>query len=107
MFIIMKLIFPQLNKGDIIKQGENDYIYELRGYIRHLGNEKSGHNYSICKNMFDAEWYSYNDNTCEPIKELQLDKTFFLCYIKSEKEVEKIEENMKYLNTIIDILSEN
>ena len=94
----------QLNMEEIIKQGKNNSIYELRGFIKHFGDEKSGHNYSICKNMFDDKWYSYNDSICKPIdNELKLDKIFFLCYIQ----IGSKEENIEYLNKIIDILNEN
>ena len=92
----------QLNMEEIIKQGENKSIYELRGFIKHLGDEKSGHNYAICKNMFDDKWYSYNDSICTPI-EPQFDKTFFLCYIKMGNDL----KNIKYLKKIVDSLNEN
>jgi len=40
-----------------------DYEYELIGLVKHLGDEKSGHNIAYCKNYFDDVWYEYNDRT--------------------------------------------
>ena len=37
------------------------------GFIKHFGDEKSGHNLAYCKNMFDDKWYEYNDSKCNLI----------------------------------------
>ena len=44
------------------------YSYELIGYIKHKGGANSGHNIAVCKNFFDDQWYVYNDNFVNPIK---------------------------------------
>ena len=91
-----------LSMKKIIKNFKNNLIYELRGFIKHIGNEKCGHNYAFCKNMFDDKWYKYNDNFCSSIEnEPELDKVFFLCYIQIGSDV----ENIEYLNKIIESLN--
>ena len=76
--------------------------YELRGFIKHEGDEKSGHNYAFCKNMFNNRWYEYNDSNCRCIEnEPNMDKIFFLCYIKLGKDTEKI----NFIEEIIDVLN--
>ena len=88
----------QLDMSKLIRKIENNSIYELRGFIKHSGNENSGHNYSFCKNMFDDKWYEYNDSSCLAVEgEPELDKIFFLCYIKVGNDV----ENIEYLKKII------
>lgn len=88
----------KLNMGKIIHKIENNSIYELRGFIKHEGDENSGHNFSFCKNMFDNKWYEYNDSNCIPINgEPKLDKIFFLCYIKIGSDV----DNVEYLKQIV------
>ena len=73
----------QLDMEKLIKNCKNYSIYELRGFIKHDGDEKSGHNYAFCRNMFDDKWYKYNDSVCSLINnEPKLDKIFFLFYIK-------------------------
>ena len=87
----------QLNMKKIIKNIENNSIYELRGFIKR--EEKTGHNIAFCKNMFDDKWHEYNDKLCRPIDgKPELDKIFFLYYNKIEKEV----DNIKYLKKIVD-----
>ena len=72
-----------LNMSEIIKNGNNNSIYELKGFIKHSGNELGGHNYAFCKNMFDDKWYEYNDSNCNEVDvNKNLDKIFLLCYIK-------------------------
>ena len=56
-----------LNMSELIKNVNNNSIYELRGFIKHSGNANGGHNYAFCKNMFDDK---------------NLDKIYLLCYIK-------------------------
>ena len=94
----------KLNMKTIIKNSINfsNSIYELRGFIKHDGDEKSGHNYAFCKNMFDDKWYEYNDCICREIKdELNLNKIFFLCYIKLGSNI----ENFDYLDKIVEALN--
>lgn len=77
-------------------------IYELRGFIKHDGDEKSGHNYAFCKNMFDNKWYEFNDSICREINgKPNLDKIFFLCYIKAKND----NDNFDYLEGIINSLN--
>lgn len=91
-----------LSMKKIIKNLKNNLIYELRGFIKHSGDENSGHNYAFCKNMFDDKWYKYNDNICNSLEnEPELDKIFFLCYIQVGNDVESTE----YLKLIIELLN--
>jgi len=91
-----------LDMSKIIKNNKINSIYELRGFIKHSGNENYGHNYAYCKNMFDDRWYEYNDSICSPLEnEPKLDKIFFLCYIQIGKD----EESINYLKQIIEILN--
>ena len=77
-------------------------IYELRGFIKHDGDAKSGHNYAFCKNMFDDKWYEYNDDRCRAINDkIDLNKVFFLCFIKIGINTDKID----YLEKIVKILN--
>ena len=91
---------PQkLDMRKIIKSSVKAFtsIYELRGFIKHEGDEKSGHNYAFCKNMFDDKWYEYNDDKCRDVYgEPNLNKIFFLCYIKIGSDF----ENIDYLEEI-------
>ena len=94
----------QLDMEKIIKKVKNISIYELRGFIKHLGDENSGHNFAFCKNMFDDKWYKYNDSNCNLINgEPQLDKIFLLCYIQVGSDV----DNIEYLKKIIDSFNVN
>lgn len=94
----------ELEMGKIIKNSNINTIYELRGFIKHNGTERSGHNYAFCKNMFDEKWYEYNDKKCNPIDGTPtLDKIFFLCYIKIGNNIDYIgylKEISNYLNEI-------
>lgn len=93
----------QLDMEKLIKRTKINSIYELRGFIKHLGDESSGHNYSFCKNMFDDKWYEYNDSYCIPIEgEPSLDKIFLLCYVKVGSDI----QDVYYLKKIMDSLDE-
>ncbi len=96
---------PQkLDMGKIITHPKNisTSIYELRGFIKHDGDEKSGHNYAFCKNMFDDRWYEYNDDRCIAINDkIDLNKVFFLCYIKIGIDT----NNINYLEQIVKMLN--
>ena len=51
--------------------------------------------------MFDDKWYEYNDSTCRFIEDkLNLNKIFFLCYIKSGCD----DINSGYLDKIVEAL---
>ena len=94
----------KLNMEKIIKNSINfsNSIYELRGFIKHDGDEKSGHNFAFCKNMFDDKWYEYNDSICRKINdELNLNKIFFLCYIKLGSDF----ENFDIVEKIVEALN--
>ena len=55
--------------------------YELIGFIKHIGNEKDGHNIAYSKNMIDNKWYSFNDRIVKEEKELpSRNKSFLLFY---------------------------
>jgi ubiquitin C-terminal hydrolase len=43
------------------------YVYELIGFIKHIGGANSGHNIAICKNFFDNIWYVYDDSRVRSI----------------------------------------
>ena len=91
----------QIDMEKLIKKRKINSIYELRGFIKHLGDETSGHNYSFCKNMFDDKWYEYNDSFCREIEgEPTLDKIFLLCYIKIGSDI----QDVYYLKKIMDSL---
>ena len=50
-----------LKTNTIEKLEKFDMEYELIGFIKHFGNEKSGHNVAYTRNIFDNKWYCYND----------------------------------------------
>ena len=55
--------------------------YELKGFIKHYGNEKNGHNIAYSKNIFDNKWYSYNDKIVrEENEHPSIEKSFLLFY---------------------------
>jgi len=93
----------QLDMEKLIKNSKINSIYELRGFIKHLGDEISGHNYSFCKNMFDDKWYEYNDSNCIPINgKPTMDRIFLLCYAKVGCDI----QDVYYLKRIMDSLDE-
>ena len=91
-----------LEMDKLIKYKNNSSIYELRGFIKHSGDENFGHNYAFCKNMFDDLWYEYNDSYCSPINgKPSLDKIFLLCYVKVGSDIQDIyylNETMKKID---------
>ena len=94
----------ELEMDKIIKNSNITSIYELRGFIKHDGTERAGHNYAFCKNMFDEKWYEYNDSNCRAINGIpSLEKIFFLCYIKIGCEMNHID----YLKEIVDNLNKH
>ena len=91
--------------GKVIKNSINfsPSIYELRGFIKHKGDEYFGHNYSVLKNMFDGGWCVYNDNyICRCINESEKSNDIvFLCYIKTLSQ----SQNINYVEHIVDKLN--
>jgi ubiquitin carboxyl-terminal hydrolase 8 len=57
-FPIDDLNLTKYISGD--KKDPNNYIYSLYAVNYHSGNAKSGHYWSVCKNL-DNNWYKYND----------------------------------------------
>ena len=93
-----------LEMDKLIKYKNNSSIYELRGFIKHSGDENFGHNYAFCKNMFDDLWYEYNDSYCSPINgKPSMDKIFLLCYFKVGSDIQDIH----YLNEIMKKIDED
>lgn len=43
--------------------------YMLRGFIVHIGNDKSGHYWACAKDRFDNQWYVFNDSLAVQITE--------------------------------------
>ena len=85
-----------LIKNDI---EDSNNIYELIGFIKHLGDNISGHNYSFCKNMFDNKWYEYNDSKVFEVKNnLPSTENAFLFFYQNIG-FKKIDE-LKYLANI-------
>ena len=65
----------------IDKLGKINKQYELIGFIKHIGNEKNGHNIAYSKNMIDNKWYSFNDRVVKEEKGLpSTNKSFLLFY---------------------------
>ncbi len=59
----------------------NNKEYELIGFIKHFGNEKSGHNIAFSKNIFDNKWYCFDDVNVIVQKEFpSTNKSFLLFY---------------------------
>lgn len=56
-----------LSEFDTKKQS---WIYRLYAINCHSGNNKTGHYYSICKNL-NNKWYLYNDEVVSEIKNIQ------------------------------------
>ncbi len=77
------------NLIDNINYNQNNY--EIIGFIKHYGGPNSGHNISICKNFFDEKWYSYNDDSVNPLNvkdysKLDTSNSFLYFYKLIEKE---------------------
>ena len=73
---------PQfINTKLIEKLNSFNKKYELIGFVKHLGNEKNGHNISFAKNLFDNNWYSFNDTFVNKENNFpSTDKSFLLFY---------------------------
>ena len=60
---IVKFPTDDLNLTEYVsneKQDSNNYIYSLYAVNCHSGNARSGHYWSVCKNL-NNKWYKYND----------------------------------------------
>lgn len=73
---------PHILKTKLIeKLNSINKQYELIGFIKHFGNEKSGHNVAFTKNIFDNKWYSFDDTIVKEEEEFpSTDKSFLLFY---------------------------
>lgn len=70
-----------LKTKSISKLNSFNKQYELIGFIKHFGNEKSGHNIAFSKNIFDNKWYSFDDHNVKEEKDFpSTDKSFLLFY---------------------------
>jgi len=75
-----------LKTKDVEKLNKFNLNYELVGFIKHYGNDKSGHNIAYSKNMLDNKWYSFNDEIVKEINEYpSTEKSFLLFYQLIEK----------------------
>ena len=88
----------ELNMNSLIKNNIEDKnnIYELIGFIKHIGDNISGHNFSFCKNMFDNKWYEYNDSHVSEVKnDIPSTENAFLFFYQ-KKGFKELDE-LKYL----------
>ena len=92
----------EFERKNLVNGDDNEY--ELIGFIKHYGNENSGHNIVICKNFFDSLWYVFNDsrvkhlNNSEHIKEKEIDiSNGFLFFYKKKNYVITEEEKNKII----------
>ena len=70
-----------LKSNSIEKLEKFNKNYELIGFVKHLGDEKDGHNIAYSKNIFDNKWYMFNDSIVrEENKNLSREKAFLLFY---------------------------
>jgi len=60
----MELDLKDYNKNYGTNKGN---IYNLSGFCIHEGGLNGGHYYAICKNIFDKNWYEYNDTSISKI----------------------------------------
>ena len=73
---------PEILKTRLIeKLSTFNKQYALIGFIKRFGNEKNGHNIAFSKNIFDNEWYCFNDINVKKEKNFpSTDKSFLLFY---------------------------
>ena len=75
-----------LKTKDIEKLKKFNQNYELIGFVKHFGTDKSGHNIAYSKNLLDDKWCMYNDEKVEEINEYpSTEKSFLLFYQLIEK----------------------
>ena len=78
-----------LKTKDIEKLNKFNQNYELIGFVKHFGSDKSGHNIAYSKNMLDNKWYSYNDEIVSEINEYPSTEQSFLLFYQLIEKVEK------------------
>ena len=70
-----------LKTSNIEKLEKFNMEYELIGFIKHFGSENSGHNVAYTKNIFDNNWYCFDDNkVAKIVKYLSTNNSFLLFY---------------------------
>ena len=75
-----------LKTRDIEKLNKFQKNYELIGFVKHFGSDKSGHNVAYSKNLIDKKWYLYNDEYVKEVGEYpSTEKSFLLFYQLNEK----------------------
>ena len=94
--------FPEyLYTNKIVPNSEENKIFKLFGIINHIGGSNFGHNFSYCENIFDSQWFEFNDNsvTCISLEEIKKNisgKEFILFYRDCSIKINNKElENMK------------
>ena len=87
-----------------VNSNDENFVYELTGYIKHYGGAKSGHNIAICQNFFDSIWYEYDDSRVKSIfnsknyvdnKNRIIDLTNGFLFFYKQKDTLHIENNIK------------
>ena len=85
----------------IVPNSKENKIFKLFGIINHLGSSDSGHNFSYCENIFDSQWFEFNDSLVSPVHLEDIlknisGKEFILFYRDSSIQINNEElENMK------------
>ena len=70
-----------LKTKSIEKLNKFNQNYELIGFIKHYGNDESGHNIAYSKNIFDNKWYKFNDTKVKEVNKFpSTEKSFLLFY---------------------------
>jgi hypothetical protein len=74
--------------------------YDLHGVVNHYGSLGFGHYVSFTKNAFDNNWYKYDDNIREQVKEEEIEKesAYLLFYVRKDipdKDVSQILPNIE------------
>ena len=82
------LNFEFLSKLDISCQ------YDLCGIINHYGSLTFGHYISVVKNIYENQWYKYDDQNRIPIPESQVAKNnaYILFYVRKDTLSKKVEQ---------------
>ena len=93
-YLYTKKIMPNSNEN-------KEFI--LFGIVNHIGGSDFGHNFAYCENIFDSQWYEFNDSSVSPIcldEKLEgiSGKEFILFYRDSSIQINNMElENMKQI----------
>ena len=82
-----EIVIPfTLKTKDVEKLNKFEKDYELIGFVKHFGTDRSGHNIAYSKNLIDNKWYLYNDEIVREVSEYPpTDKSFLLFYQLMEK----------------------